>query len=121
MSPAGLSDIANVTGNEIFAIRIRERQDRGTHGVLGGNRAQTHRYRRPDIRTAPGTTGFHPSTVRSTLILIAHDIRASVKDIEFTRYDRAAGGDGIFLFLRNVWATIIPALAVPLSIVGTLA
>mgnify|MGYP003339246777 CR=1 FL=1 len=27
----------------------------------------------------------------------------------------------IFVFLRNVWATIIPALAIPLSIIGTFA
>ena len=27
----------------------------------------------------------------------------------------------IFLFLRNLWATIIPAIAVPLSLTGTFA
>jgi Cation/multidrug efflux pump len=27
----------------------------------------------------------------------------------------------IFLFLRNLWATIIPAITVPLSLVGTFA
>ena len=33
--------------------------------------------------------------------------------------DGCARGDGDFLFLRNAWATIIPSIAVPLSIVGT--
>ena len=27
----------------------------------------------------------------------------------------------IFLFLRNVWATMIPAITVPLSLIGTFA
>ena len=47
-------------------------------------------------------------------------IRASVKDIEFTLLLTVAlVVMVIFLFLRNAWATIIPSVAVPLSIVGT--
>jgi multidrug efflux pump len=47
-------------------------------------------------------------------------IRASVKDIEFTLVLTVAlVVMVIFLFLRNAWATIIPSIAVPLSIVGT--
>ncbi|HKV24240.1 MAG TPA: multidrug efflux RND transporter permease subunit [Candidatus Acidoferrum sp.] len=47
-------------------------------------------------------------------------IRASVKDVQFTlMLTIALVVMVIFLFLRNVRATIIPALAVPLSIVGT--
>ncbi len=47
-------------------------------------------------------------------------IRASVKDIEFTLILTVALVVlVIFVFLRNVWATIIPSIAVPLSIVGT--
>jgi multidrug efflux pump len=47
-------------------------------------------------------------------------IRASVKDIEFTLLLTVAlVVMVIFLFLRNAWATIIPSIAVPLSIVGT--
>jgi multidrug efflux pump len=47
-------------------------------------------------------------------------IRASVKDIEFTLILTVCLVVlVIFLFLRNVWATIIPSIAVPLSIVGT--
>ena len=47
-------------------------------------------------------------------------IRASVEDIEFTLLLTVAlVVMVIFLFLRNVWATIIPSIAVPLSLVGT--
>jgi multidrug efflux pump len=47
-------------------------------------------------------------------------IRASVKDIEFTLLLTVAlVVMVIFLFLRNAWATIIPSIAVPLSIAGT--
>jgi len=47
-------------------------------------------------------------------------IRASVKDIEITMLLTVVlVVMVIFLFLRNAWATIIPSIAVPLSIVGT--
>ncbi|MGB8474185.1 MAG: efflux RND transporter permease subunit [Candidatus Acidiferrum sp.] len=47
-------------------------------------------------------------------------IRASVQDVQFTlMLTIALVVMVIFLFLRNIRATIIPALAVPLSIVGT--
>ena len=47
-------------------------------------------------------------------------IRASVKDVEFElMLTVALVIMVIFLFLRNVWATTIPSVAVPLSIVGT--
>jgi len=47
-------------------------------------------------------------------------IRASVEDVQF-RADAVggAGRAGHFLFLRTVPATLIPAVAVPLSLVGT--
>jgi multidrug efflux pump len=48
-------------------------------------------------------------------------IRASVKDVEFElMLSVALVVMVIFLFLRNVAATIIPSVAVPLSLVGTL-
>jgi multidrug efflux pump len=47
-------------------------------------------------------------------------IRASVQDIEFTLLLTVAlVVMVIFLFLRNAWATMIPSISVPLSIVGT--
>ena len=49
-------------------------------------------------------------------------IRASVADVQFTLLLTVAlVVMVIFLFLRNFWATIIPAVTVPLSLVGTFA
>ena len=47
-------------------------------------------------------------------------IRASVSDVQRTLMITIALVVGvIFLFLRRVWATLIPAVAVPVSIIGT--
>jgi multidrug efflux pump subunit AcrB len=48
-------------------------------------------------------------------------IRASVSDVEFTLL-LAIGlvVMVIFLFLRNIWATIIPSITIPVALVGTL-
>ena len=49
-------------------------------------------------------------------------IRAAVADVQFTlMLTVALVVMVIFLFLRNFWATIIPAVTVPLSLVGTFA
>jgi hydrophobe/amphiphile efflux-1 (HAE1) family protein len=49
-------------------------------------------------------------------------IRASVSDVQFTlMLTVALVVMVIFLFLRNFWATVIPAVTVPLSLVGTFA
>ncbi len=48
-------------------------------------------------------------------------IRASVNDVEFTLLlSVALVVMVIFLFLRNVWATIIPSVTIPVALVGTL-
>ena len=49
-------------------------------------------------------------------------IKASVEDVEFTlMLTIALVVMVIFLFLRNVWATIIPGVTVPLALLGTAA
>jgi hydrophobe/amphiphile efflux-1 (HAE1) family protein len=49
-------------------------------------------------------------------------IRAAVADVQFTlMLTVALVVMVIFLFLRNFWATIIPAVTVPLSLIGTFA
>jgi HAE1 family hydrophobic/amphiphilic exporter-1 len=49
-------------------------------------------------------------------------IRAAVADVQFTLILAVAlVVMVIFIFLRNLWATVIPAVAVPLSLVGTFA
>jgi multidrug efflux pump len=69
----------------------------------------------PELRASiPPTVNFTTNFNRTTTI------RASVKDIEFTMLLTVALVVlVIFLFLRNAWATIIPSIAVPLSIIGT--
>lgn len=62
-----------------------------------------------------------PSDIKVT---IASDrtqtIRASVADVQFTLLLTIALVVGvIFLFLRNFWATVIPAISVPISLIGT--
>ena len=64
-----------------------------------------------------------PPSVRSAKF---HDrmqtIRASVAEVKETLLITAVlVVIVIFIFLRNIWATIIPALAIPLAIVGTFA
>ena len=49
-------------------------------------------------------------------------IRASVNDVQFTLVLTVAlVVMVIFIFLRNFWATVIPAITVPLSLIGTFA
>ena len=49
-------------------------------------------------------------------------IRASVADVQFTLFLTVAlVVMVIFLFLRNFWATVIPAVTVPLSLIGVFA
>jgi HAE1 family hydrophobic/amphiphilic exporter-1/multidrug efflux pump len=57
-------------------------------------------------------------------VLIDHTgpIRASIEDVKFTMMITVILVIAvIFLFLRDLWATLIPGVTVPLSIVGTLA
>jgi len=63
-----------------------------------------------------------PSIHVSTIVDRTQMIRASVNDVEFTlALSIALVVMVIFLFLRDVWATIIPSITVPLALVGTLA
>src|SRR5205807_2829023 len=49
-------------------------------------------------------------------------IRASISDVQFTMMLTVAlVVMVIFIFLRNFWATVIPAVTVPLSLIGTFA
>jgi multidrug efflux pump len=62
-----------------------------------------------------------PAAVNVTILTDRTEtIRASVKDVQFElMLTVALVVMVIFLFLRNLWATSIPAVTVPLSIVGT--
>jgi hydrophobe/amphiphile efflux-1 (HAE1) family protein len=57
-----------------------------------------------------------------TIVDRTQTIRASVNDVEFTlMLSIALVVMVIFLFLRSLWATIIPSVTVPLALVGTFA
>ncbi len=74
-------------------------------------------------RMLPKWSASLPATVQvSVLTDRTETIRASVEDVEF-ELSLAVGlvVMVIFLFLRNLRATIIPSLSVPLSLVGTFA
>jgi HAE1 family hydrophobic/amphiphilic exporter-1 len=62
-----------------------------------------------------------PSSVHMDVLYDRSDtIRESYRDVQFTMLlTLALVIMVIFLFLRNVWATIIPSLALPFSIIGT--
>ena len=69
----------------------------------------------PELRAS-----IPPTVVLDTNFNRTTTIRASVKDIEITMLLSVMLVIlVIFLFLRNAWATIIPSIAVPLSIIGT--
>jgi HAE1 family hydrophobic/amphiphilic exporter-1 len=64
-----------------------------------------------------------PASVSMTLLYDrSESIRASVKDVKFTLFlTLCLVVLIIFLFLRNLSATVIPSLALPMSIIGTFA
>jgi hydrophobe/amphiphile efflux-1 (HAE1) family protein len=63
-----------------------------------------------------------PSIHLQTVVDRTQTIRASVNDVEFTlMLSIALVIMVIFVFLRNLWATIIPSVTVPLALVGTFA
>ena len=61
-----------------------------------------------------------PSINFSVIIDRTTTIRASIKDIEYTiLISIGLVILVVFVFLRNIWATIIPSISVPLSLLGT--
>ena len=86
-------------------------------------RRQHHRRRRPHSQ-AVAAVAVQPSRRHQGQVLTDRTItiRASVLDVEYElMLTVALVVMVIFLFLRNLAATVIPSVAVPLSIVGTFA
>jgi hydrophobe/amphiphile efflux-1 (HAE1) family protein len=122
-APVRLSDIAKVTEG-IEDLR-NSGYSNGKPAVLigigrqpGANIIETvERIKAlmPELRAS-----IPPSVTLGTDFDRTTTIRASVKDIEFTLLLTVGlVVMVIFIFLRNIWATIIPSIAVPLSIIGT--
>ncbi len=71
----------------------------------------------PQIKAA-----IPPSIKVFTILDRTQTIRASVDDVQITMLVTIAlVVTVIFLFLRNLWATIIPGITIPMSILGTFA
>lgn len=124
-SPVKLSDVANVIddvenkrlaawANEKSAVIVNIQRQPGANVIEVVDRIKALL---PTVQAAlPLNIEVLPLTDRTVTI------RASVHDVQFELFLAVAlVVMVIFLFLRNIPATIIPAIAVPLSLVGTFA
>ena len=124
-SPVILSDVANVIDsaenvkqaawmNNAPAVILNIRRQPGANIIQVVDRIKALL---PQLQaTLPSTVQIKQLTDRT------ETIRASVKDVQFSLLLTVAlVVMVIFLFLRNLSATIIPSVAVPLSLVGSLA
>ena len=118
-----LSDVADVQDSV---------EDRRNAGLSNGKRAVLIiMFRQPAanmIETVDRVKALLPQLQASISSNIKMDIamdrtttiRASISDVEFTLVASIALVIMVvFLFLRNGWATVIPSVAVPLSLLGT--
>ncbi len=123
--PVRLADVATVTQapentelaswmNNTPAVLLNIQRQPGANVIAVVNRI---RALLPDIRSSL------PSNVTITVLTDrTNTIRASVSDVQFElSLAVALVVLVIFLFLRNIPATIIPSLSVPLSLIGTFA
>jgi len=69
----------------------------------------------------PRLTNSIPAAIKLEILVDkTQTIRASVEDVQFTLLlSVALVVMVIFLFLRNLWATVIPSVTVPLALLGT--
>jgi multidrug efflux pump len=122
-APVRLTDVATVKDdienirqaawmNEVPAVIVNIQRQPGANTIAVVDQIQ---------KLLPQLTSTLPASVKvSTLTDLTTTIRASVKDVEFELLLTVGlVVMVIFLFLRSVSATIIPSVAVPLSLVGT--
>src|ERR1041385_4121713 len=122
-APVMLSDVASVVDdaenqkqaagmNNVPAVILNVQRQPGANIIQAVDRIKR---RLPQLKTAlPASIEVAVLTDRTTTI------RASVKDVQFElMLTVALVVMVIFLFLRTLSATIIPSVAVPLSLVGT--
>ncbi len=122
-APVKLSDVATVTDeaeneyeaawmNNVPAVIMNIQRQPGANIITVVDRIKT---------LLPQLTATMPSAVHVHILTDrTNTIRASVQDVEFElMLTVALVVMVIFLFLRNLSATIIPSVAVPLSLVGT--
>jgi multidrug efflux pump len=124
-APIVLSDVASVVNgaenirqaawmNNVPAVIVNIQRQPGANIIQVVDRVKALL---PQLQTT-----LPPAVQVSVLTDRTVTIRASVKDVQFSlMLTVALVVMVIFLFLRNLSATIIPSVAVPLSLVGTLA
>ena len=124
-APIMLSDVASVVDgaenikqaawmNNVPAVIVNIQRQPGANIIQVVDRVKALL---PQLQTT-----LPPAVQVSVLTDRTITIRASVKDVQFSlMLTIALVVMVIFLFLRNLSATIIPSVAVPLSLVGTLA
>jgi multidrug efflux pump len=131
-APVRVSDLGTVTDSvaNILTAGVSGINDKGQHGVLkdailvvifkipGANVISTVdnvMAEMPRLKAAiPPTIQINVAVDRTTTI------RSSVRDVEISLcISVMLVVLVVFLFLREVWATIIPSIAVPLSLLGT--
>ena len=124
-APVRLTDVAHVEDsienlrqaawmNDVPAVIVNIQRQPGANTIAVVNQIQ---------QLLPQLTSTLPASVKvTTLTDLTTTIRASVKDVEFELLlTIGLVVMVIFLFLRSFSATIIPSVAVPLSLVGTFA
>ena len=122
-SPVKLTDVASVTDdaenvrqaawmNDVPAVIVNVQRQPGANIITVVDRIKL---------LLPQLTSSLPTSVHVSILTDrTTTIRASVRDVEFElMLTVALVVMVIFLFLRNFSATIIPSVAVPLSLVGT--
>ena len=122
-SPVKLTDVASVADdvenvrqaawmNDVPAVIVNIQRQPGANIITVVDRIKT---------LLPQLTTSLPSSVHVGILTDrTTTIRASVRDVEFElMLTVALVVMVIFLFLRNLSATVIPSVAVPLSLVGT--
>jgi multidrug efflux pump len=123
-SPVRLSDIATVSDtlgedrrnfglvNGVPAVILQVRKQASANIIETVDRVKALL---PQLKAS-----IPPSIQLSVLIDRTTTIRASIQDIEYTiLLSIGLVILVVFLFLRNIWATIIPSISVPLSLLGT--
>jgi HAE1 family hydrophobic/amphiphilic exporter-1 len=101
-----------LNGERAIVLAIQKQPDANTVAVVDGVKAKL-----PSLRAQ-----IPPSINVSVMMDRSVSIRQSVSDVEDTLLIAVVLVIlVIFLFLRSAWATFIPALAVPISLLGTCA
>jgi hydrophobe/amphiphile efflux-1 (HAE1) family protein len=122
---AGVSGPGDTTSHANGPLSTPDQQGRSRPAVLvdvrrqpGANIIQTVERIQALL---PQLTASFPASVKVTVLADRTEtIRASVHDVQFTMLlTIALVVMVIFVFLRKLWATVIPSVALPMSIIGT--